>query len=41
MKVQALILFATLVAAVAQEFLQEEENRDAKEDAEWENFKVY
>ena len=41
MKVQALILFATLAVAVAQEFLQEDENRDAKEDAEWENFKVY
>ncbi len=42
MKLQALILFATLAAAVAQEFLQsEEENRDAKEDSEWELFKVF
>ena len=41
MKLQALILFATLAVAVAQEFLQEDENRDVKEDAEWENFKVF
>lgn len=41
MKLQALILLATLAAAVAQEFLQEDENRDAKEDSEWELFKVF
>ncbi|EFX88652.1 hypothetical protein DAPPUDRAFT_304724 [Daphnia pulex] len=40
MKLQALILFATLAAAVAQEFLQEEENRDANEDSEWELYKA-
>lgn len=41
MKLQALVLFATLAAAVAQEFLQEEENRDANEEAEWDKFKVF
>ena len=40
MKLQVLVLFATLAATLAQEYLNAED-RDAKEDAEWEKFKVH
>lgn len=41
MKLQVLVLFATLAVAVAQDFLQEDENRDSTDDADWERFKVF
>lgn len=40
MKLQVLVLFATLAATLAQEYFNAED-RDAKEDAEWERFKVH
>ena len=38
MKLEVLLLFATLAAALAQEFLQAD--RQSTDDAEWEKFKV-
>ncbi|XP_057370712.1 procathepsin L-like [Daphnia carinata] len=40
MKLQVLVLFATLAVAVAQDFLQDDENRDSTDDADWERFKA-
>lgn len=40
MKLQVLVLFATLAVAVAHDILQDDENRDS-DDADWERFKVF